>query len=198
MKKLSNYKLKKYRNNLIDILDRTPKDTFNEAKLWYYRENEWLNKVATYYNREPKNMAEIIARLSVRNKWIRNKIDAQKICISRKWNISENDTIVCTPSTHKYKAFKIYDYKENIPTSALKIYSFYHNLLLNDRYVTIDVWQKRALLNEYDVDSFKPNKVEYKQLEDLHISLAEDYNLKGFELQSIVWTQKRNEHYAIQ
>lgn len=198
MKKLSNYKLKKYRNNLIDILDRTPKDTFNEAKLWYYRENEWLNKVATYYNREPKNMAEIIARLSVRNKWIRNKIDAQKICISRKWNISENDTIVCTPNTHKYKAFKIYDYKENIPTTALKIYSFYHNLLLNDRYVTIDVWQKRALLNKYNVDKFTPNKVEYKQLEDLHISLAEDYNLKGFELQSIIWTQKRNEHYGIQ
>ena len=197
MKKLSNYKLKKYRNNLIDILDRTPKDTFNEAKLWYYRENEWLNKVATYYNREPKNMAEIIARLSVRNKWIRNKIDAQKICISRKWNISENDTIVCTPNTHKYKAFKIYDYKENIPTTALKIYSFYHNLLLNDRYVTIDVWQKRALLNKYNVDKFTPNKVEYKQLEDLHISLAEDYNLKGFELQSIIWTQKRNEHYGI-
>ena len=198
MKKLSNYKLRKYRNNLIDILERTPKDTFNEAKLWYYRENEWLNKVATYYNREPKNMAEIIARLSVRNKWVRNKIDAQKICISRKWNISENDTIVCTPNTHKYKAFKIYDYKENIPTSALKIYSFYHNLLLNDRYVTIDVWQKRALLNKYNVDKFTPNKVEYKQLEDLHISLAEDYNLKGFELQSIIWTQKRNEHYGIQ
>ena len=197
MKKLSNYKLRKYRNNLIDILDRTPKDTFNEAKLWYYRENEWLNKVATYYNREPKNMAEIIARLSVRNKWVRNKIDAQKICISRKWNISENDTIVCTPNTHKYKAFKIYDYKENIPTSALKIYSFYHNLLLNDRYVTIDVWQKRALLNKYNVDKFTPNKVEYKQLEDLHIKLGRKYNLKGFELQSIIWTQKRNEYYGI-
>lgn len=198
MKKLSNYKLKKYRNNLIDILERTPKDTFNDAKLWYYRENKWLNKVAEYYHREPKNMAEIIARLSVRNKWIRNKIDAQKICISRKWNISENDTIVCTPNMHKYKAFKIYDYKENIPTSALKIYSFHHNLLLNDKYVTIDVWQKRALLNKYNVDSFKPNKVEYKQLENLHISLAEKYNLKGFELQSIIWTQKRNEHYGIQ
>ena len=197
MKKLSNYKLKKYRNNLVDIIDRTPKDTFNSAKDWYYKENEWLNKVADYYDREPKNMAEIIARLSVRNKWIRNKIDAQKICISRKWNISENDTIVCTPSTHKYKAFKIYDYKENIPTSALKIYSFYHNLLLNDKYVTIDVWQKRALLNKYNVDKFTPNKVEYKQLEDLHISLAKEYNLKGFELQSIIWTQKRNEYYGI-
>jgi len=197
MKKLSNYKLRKYKNNLIDILERTPKDTFDSAKHWYYKENEWLNKVATYYNREPKNMAEIIARLSVRNKWIRNKVDAQKICISRKWNISENDTIVCTPNTHKYKAFKIYDYKENIPTSALKIYSFYHNLLLNDKHVTIDVWQKRALLNKYNVDSFKPNKVEYRQLEDLHISLAENYNLKGFELQSIIWTQKRNEHYGV-
>ena len=197
MKKLSNYKLKKYRNNLVDILDRTPEDTFNSAKYWYYRENKWLNKVADYYDREPKNMAEIIARLSVRNKWIRNKIDAQKICISRKWNISENDTIVCTPNTHKYKAFKIYDYKENIPTSALKIYSFYNNLLLNDKYVTIDVWQKRALLNEYNVDKFTPNKVEYKQLEDLHIKLAKEYNLKGFELQSIIWTQKRNEHYGI-
>jgi len=198
MKKLSNYKLKKYRNNLIDILERTPKDTFDSAKDWYYRENEWLNKVATYYNREPKNMAEIIARLSVRCKWVKNKIDAQKICISRKWNIPKEKIKVSTFNTQKYKAFNIYDYKENIPISALKIYSFYNNLLLDDRYVTIDIWQKRAILNKYNVDSFKPNKVEYKQLEDLHISLAEDYNLKGFELQSIIWTQKRNEHYAIQ
>jgi len=198
MKKLSNYKLRKYRDNLIDILERTPKDTFNDAKLWYYRENEWLNKVATYYNREPKNMAEIIARLSVRCKWVKNKIDAQKICISRKWNIPKEKIKVSTFNTQKYKAFNIYDYKENIPISALKIYSFYNNLLLDDRYVTIDIWQKRAILNKYNVDSFKPNKVEYKQLEDLHISLAKEYNLKGFEIQSIIWTQKRNEHYAIQ
>ena len=198
MKKLSNYKLRKYRDNLIDILERTPKDTFNDAKLWYYRENEWLNKVATYYNREPKNMAEIIARLSVRCKWVKNKIDAQKISISRKWNIPKEKIKVSTFNTQKYKAFNIYDYKENIPISALKIYSFYNNLLLDDRYVTIDIWQKRAILNKYNVDSFKPNKVEYKQLEDLHISLAKEYNLKGFELQSIIWTQKRNEHYAIQ
>lgn len=197
MKKLSNYKLKKYRNNLIDILERTPESTFNEAKYWYYRENEWLNKVADYYDREPKNIAEITARLSVRCKWIKNKIDTQKICISKKWNIPKEKIKVSTFNTQKYKAYNIYDYKENIPTSALKIYSFYHNLLLDDRYVTIDIWQKRALLNEYDVDYFKPNKVEYKQLENLHINLAKEYNLKGFELQSIIWTQKRNEHYGI-
>ena len=198
MKKLSNYKLRKYKNNLIDILERTPKDTFNSAKHWYYRENEWLNKVANYYDKEPENIAMITARLSVRNKWVRNKIDVQKVCISKKWNIPRYKIKICTPNTHKNKAYDIYEYQSVINRDALKIYSFYNNLLLNDKYVTIDVWQKRALLNKYNVDKFVPNKIEYKQLEDLHISLAENYNLKGFELQSIIWTQKRNEHYGIQ
>ena len=140
MKKLSNYKLKKYRNNLIDILERTPKQTFDSAKLWYYNENTFINKVANYYNKDVVNIAMITARLSIRNKWIRNKIDLQKICISKKWSIPRYKVKICTPNTHKNKAYDIYEYQSVINRDALKIYSFYNNLLLDDGYGTIELY----------------------------------------------------------
>ncbi len=189
MKKLSNYKLRKYRNNLIDILDRTPKDTFNSAKLWYYSANIQALNIAKKYNLDVYKVAQVISALSPRNKWSQNIKDADKVCEAYVLGLHPTSIRVCTFHSNKFKSFNILANNTQITNNSLKTFNFVNNIAyLNNDFLTVDIWHLRACFNNMiKINNAAIGKIAYEQIKQLTLKKAAKLGLKGFEFQAILW-----------
>lgn len=195
MQEFNKYELITFERNFISYYSLVKNHCpflYKNGKIWYKKENKEIRKVSKYFDKKVKTLAEMCARLSIRNHWDRNKIDYKKVCIAKKWNIPRYKIKVCTPNTNKNKAFDIYEYQATIQPNALKIYAFAKNLQLNKEYVTLDVWMKRAFSNCWDVDKFDMNAKQYEQLSNIIKKLAKEENLIPYQVQAIAWNGARN------
>lgn len=159
---------------------------------WYKKENLHIKKVAKRYNMTVRTYAEITARLSVRNNWYRNRLDAVRLSYNRILKRANNAVKVCTTRVHKNKAYEHYDGISNIEPNALKIYAFAKNLQLDENYITVDIWIKRAFTNCYNVKKFDMNAKQYEQLSKIVFKVAKENELKGYQCQAIAWNSARN------
>jgi len=159
---------------------------------WYKKENLHIKKVAKRYNMTIKTYAEITARLSVRNNWYRNRLDAVRLSYNRILKRANNAIKVCTTKVHKNKAYEHYDGISNIEPNALKIYAFAKNLQLDANHITIDIWIKRAFTNCYNVKKFDMNAKQYEQLSNIVFRVAKENELLGYQCQAIAWNSARS------
>lgn len=190
---ISNYKLKKYSNNLEKILNSSNDNTINYGLNWYNDFFLWSNELALKYNKTTFDIAQIFSALSPRNKLEKNKIDTVTVLEAIKRGLSPEQVKVSTFHNNKNKAFNIALNKDSINEDSLKTYSFCKNVgELDSNFITIDVWQLRVLTNKHENKT--PTKLEYLQLVELHQKLASKYNILGYQLQAITWAQLRNNY----
>ena len=160
---------------------------------WYNDFYLWSEKLGKKYDYDPFIIAQIFSALSPRNKLEKNKIDTISVLDAIKNNLQPEQIKVSTFHNNKNKAFDIAKGLKQITKDSLKTYSFCKNVgELNSDFVTIDVWQLRALTNRRENKT--PTKLEYLQLVDLHKKIAQKNNILGYQLQAITWESLRNNY----
>jgi hypothetical protein len=190
---ISKYNLKKYENNLSLILENSSFENIEHGLNWYNEFFLWSEFLAKKYEKSTFEVASIFSALSPRNKLEQNKKDTIKVLEAVKNNVSPEHIKVCTFHNNKNKAFDIALNKDSINKDSLKTYSFCKNVgELNSDFVTIDVWQLRALT--FKKENSTPTKNEYLQIVELHKKVANKNNILGYQLQAICWEHIRNNY----
>lgn len=190
---ISKYKLKKYENNLIDVLNNSTKKDIDHGLKWYNEFHLWCYYLSKKYNKSTFVIASIFSALSPRNKLYKNKIDTITVLDAVKNNIPQEQIKVSTFNRNKDTAYLIAQGKKSINKDSLKTYSFCKNVgELDSNFVTIDVWQLRVLTGKKENKT--PTKLEYLQLADIHKKIAKKNNILPYQLQAITWTSLRNNY----
>lgn len=193
---ISKYKLNKYSDNLQRILSSASFNDIQTGLNWYADFYLWSEKLGKKYNYNPFVIAQIFSALSPRNKLEKNKIDTISVLEAIKNNLAPEQIKVSTFHNNKNKAFNIALGLQQITQDSLKTYSFCKNVgELNSDFVTIDVWQLRAL--SLKKENKVPTKLEYLQLVELHQKIAQKNNILGYQLQAITWEALRNNNKLI-
>jgi len=136
--------------------------------------------------------------LSPNNKWERNKIDTITVIEAYFNNLSPVDVKVCTYNQNKNKAFDILYGVKSITENSPKTHAFSMNVgLLSPSHITIDKWHIRACLSRPTDKSNTAlqesiSERQYRRIERITAKLASDHNLKGYEIQAIIWLAIRN------
>lgn len=190
---LTKYQIKKIETNLQTIFNDVNKETFLNGLNWYKNENLWCKDIAKKYGINSFKVASIFSALSPRNKLDKNKIDTITVIEAYFNFINPNEIKVSTFHSNKNKAFDILKNLNSINKDSLKTYSFCENLAnLNKDFVTIDVWHLRACFLSMRYKQI--TNLEYLQIKDITIKVANKNNLLGYEFQAIIWEQMRNNY----
>lgn len=185
LQNITNYQKIKIAKNLNNIFEDATSENIYNGSRWYSKANIICQSLSQKYDIPVDTVAKVMSVLSPRNKWERNILDAKNVIIAHKNNIDPENIKVCTFSKNKFKAFNILSGKETIKPSAKKTYSFYKNILLDNSFVTIDLWHLRACFGKTIESGLTP--LRYDQIKDITIKLANLHNVKGYEFQAIVW-----------
>jgi len=188
---VTNYSDTKIKNRLESWLNLANESQIEDGKNWYKESQNFAKYLSETYNLDRYVCASVISALSPNNKWERNKIDAETVIKAHLNGIAPENIKVCTYNANKYKAFDILNGKV-ITEKSPKTHSFAMNVgLLSSDHITIDKWHLRACL-VYPNDGILPcvescTSVQYRRVEKITSQIAKNNNLKGYELQAIIW-----------
>lgn len=159
--------------------------------VWYSEAQEFCKYLNEKYGIDLYVCAAVVSCLSPNNKWERNKVDAEAVIVAFINGISPDNIKVCTYDRNKLKAFRILN-GELIAESSPKTHAFAMNVgRLSSDHITIDKWHIRACLcgtDEGAIDCVDGVTVkQYRRIEQLTSMVAKSFELKGYELQAIIW-----------
>lgn len=196
MKKLSYYQLKKIEKNIDLYFNLATKKDIKEGLEWYKDANDFCIKQSVLYKIDVYIVASVLSALSPRNKWEQNKKDCIKVLNAVNKGLKPEDIKVCTFNANKYKAFNIAQNKTVLNNSSLKTFNFLNNIsFLCENSLTIDIWHLRVCFNKsIKIDNAAIGKIAYGQIKDLTLKKAKQFNLKGYELQAVLWLVIRNNY----
>jgi len=182
---LTAYQKKKIRKNLIYWYERASIEQHDSGRDWYQRAHEFCQSRAEHFGVSPYLVAGVVSALSPRNKWARNLEDATRVLMAHRDGLPPSSVKVCTFDSNKQKAFDILDGK---PVNwGPKTESFVRNIAhLNSARVTVDVWHWRACFNRMREPKSLTEK-RYRDIEKITIYTAQEFRLKGYEFQAIIW-----------
>lgn len=184
---LSSYKIKKVKDNLRYFFNEADAETRDNGEAWYLIANIWCERMAVKFGVSTYKVASVLSALSPRNKWEKNKIDAENVI--RAWRAGQgpDDVTVSTFHSNKYKAFDILNEVQEIEPKSLKTRAFLLNIAyLDTEAITVDVWHLRACFDRMIVPKSLTPKV-YDQLQKATLQVAKEFNLRGYEFQAVVW-----------
>ena len=189
MKKLTPYYIKLIKNNIDFYFNASTKKEQQDGKQWYIKAQNFVEETALNYAYSFDVVAGVLSALSPRNKWEQNKKDCITVLNAVNNGISPEDVKVCTFHKNKFKAFGIAKGNVKITEDSQKTYSFINNIAyLDNKYVTIDIWALRACFNKtISIKSATIGKTAYKQITNIFLEKSQEYDIKGFELQAILW-----------
>lgn len=179
-------------NNLKSYMFAATNEEWTEGKNWYFDAQVFCKSLAKQYDIDSYKVAAVVSALSPNNKWERNKIDAEAVIVAFKNGLTADSVKVCTYNANKRKAFEILYGNIEITAKSPKTHSFAMNVGLNSPdHITIDKWHLRACVASY-LDGVQEcmescTAVQYRRIEAITADLAKAYNLKGYELQAIIW-----------
>lgn len=180
-----------YNQNFIKILNQSNESDIDAGKRWYRDARLFAYHLSKKYNVPFKNTCAVIASLSPRNRWERNKIDAENLILWSK-GLSSRPKFA-TYNAMVSKALDCMGYESKYLEKILqgpKILNFYKNILDDSiPVVTVDSWIHQAACGKYQAtkDRESLNITEYRDIESSLKSLAIDLNIPAPQLQAIIW-----------
>lgn len=157
---------------------------------WYPYANFYALNLSYKFDLPVEKIAGVISALSPNNKWERNVLDAESVCLEY---LGGPEAKVCTYGLNKQKALSILNGTriEDV-LKGNKTYAFYRNILdpSDKKYVTIDF----HAVNIYDLSLTKREikDKEYKRIAEEYIKTANMLNLLPNQLQATTWVTWRN------
>tara|TARA_R110002153_G_scaffold194614_1_gene347999 strand:- start:52 stop:657 length:606 start_codon:yes stop_codon:yes gene_type:complete len=167
------------------------KEQIKEGIEWYNDAQDFCKYLSKKYNISVYVVATVVSCLSPNNRWARNKLDAENLILYFLKGRKLEDLKVCTYNANKDKAWRAMQ-GEIISEKAPKTHAFAMNVgLLSSEHITIDKWHLRACLIEPADGIVNCTEsctiVQYRRIEQITAQIAKENNLKGYELQAIIW-----------
>lgn len=187
-------RLKRIENNLTRLLNNAEKNDFDQGLLWYRQARLYSYELAKKYDFPFIKVCAIIAALSPRSRWERNKIDADKLI---GYALGHNPMPKCgTYGLMVKKALKVIaldKFDQNTILQVLngpKISAFFKNIYDGENFdVTVDSWIHLAAQGKYIAVKNRKglNKTVYQKIEQVIKSLSLQLGIKPYETQAILW-----------
>lgn len=164
--------------------------SFETGLNWYVNVYQKLSILGLQYGYSIDLVAGILAVLSPGNRIERNLIETEqilKIC-NEGW---KNTYSFSTYPANVDKAFRVARTRVvSGNVKGRKVTAFFQNCLLISDLIAVD----RHILNwlkvqGIEVKSLTPRR--YEKIEDAFLHVADCYNMKGYQLQAIIWQQHR-------
>ena len=211
----TDYKVTK--GNIEKVFKQATNHEFHQGINWYSNATNFATDLFSELNYQIslKKIAGVIASLSPRNEWNRNKIDARNICkefLSNKYyqlnlfgyNFLLN-TKVCTFNANKSKAIKILLANDSEIETLLKgnkLINFYRCIIGDTEAITIDghafniASNRVSSLAEVPAISEKNYKAVQRVYRDAKNFINKRYNLnlKTSDLQAVTWVTYKRLH----
>lgn len=183
-----------HKENLRSVLFHSSPNEIDQAKTWYRDARLFCFQVSKQYGVSFRKTCAIMAALSPRNKWDRNKQDTETLI---KWMLGHD----VSPSFATYgnmvdKAVKIFESDIDTKKEMLKllngpkISNFFLNIYdAESNCVTVDTWIHLAASGEYLPT--KERKIlkqkEFNEISDTVKELAIEYEMNAPEMQALIW-----------
>ena len=211
----TDYKVTK--GNIEKVFKQATNHEFHQGINWYSNATNFATDLFSELNYQIslKKIAGVIASLSPRNEWSRNKIDARNICkefLSNKYyqlNLFGYhfllNTKVCTFNANKSKAIKILLANDSEIETLLKgnkLINFYRCIIGDTEAITIDghafniASNRVTSLAEVPAISEKNYKAVQRVYRDAKNFINKRYNLnlKTSDLQAVTWVTYKRLH----
>lgn len=188
-------KIAKYNKNIKFILKQAKPKDFIEGQDWYKNARLFAFKTSRKYNISFRKTCAILAALSPRNKWGRNKLDAMMLIAY----LTGNTNVMPKCSTYGnmvQKAIKIFESPDDSLNTMLKllngpkISAFFLNIYdSNSQCVTVDSWIQLISLGKYISVEDRPSLkiTDYRLIESIIRKLAKKKNIRPPVLQAVLW-----------
>ena len=209
------YKITK--GNIIKMYEQATKQEIAETSKWYSDAQKFTETLSLEFNNQISSIkiAGVVAALSPRNEWNRNKFDAKQICkefLSNKYyqlNLFGYHFLlnskVCTFHANKSKAIQILlsdDSKIESILKGNKLISFYRGIIGDTEAVCIDGHAFNIASNRVTSLAEVPaiSDKNYKTLQNVYrdaknfINKRYGLNLKTGELQAVTWNEYKRLH----
>ena len=214
---ISNQTYKVTKGNIEKVFKSATKERIAETRKWYSDAQKFTENLSLKFDNQLSSIkiAGVIAALSPRNEWNRNKFDAETLCkefLSNKYyqlNLFGYHTLlnskVCTFNTNKSKAIKILlndDSKIESILKGNKLINFYLGIIGDTEAVTIDGHAFNIASNRVTSLAEVPaiSDKNYKTLQNVYrdaknfINKRYGLNLKTGELQAVTWNEYKRLH----
>lgn len=187
---LSQYRQKLATARIKACYIRANRDVISRGLNWYQHAHVFCKEVAHNTGLKVETVAMVVSALSPAVSWELNKIQAEQMCNAFRDGLPLDTVTTSTYENNRLKAWDILHGKKVITVKSPKTYAFYRNLLLDVDSVTVDRWMLRVMFN-------RPLKsltaLKYRQCEAILRDVANDLEIKPFQLQAIIWEQIRRE-----
>ena len=207
------YKITK--GNIIKMYEQASKKEIAETSKWYSDAQKFTETLSLEFNNElsSNKIAGVIAALSPRNEWNRNKFDAEQICkefLSNKYyqlNLFGYHFLlnskVCTFHANKSKAIKILlsdDSEIETILKGNKLINFYRCIIGDSEAICIDGHAFNIAANRVTSLAEVPpiSDKNYKIIANLYretknfINKEYNLNLKTYQIQSVTWNKYKH------
>ena len=207
------YKITK--GNIIKMYEKASKKEIAETSKWYSDAQTFTETLSLEFNNQISSIkiAGVIAALSPRNEWNRNKFDAEQICkefLSNKYyqlNLFGYHFLlnskVCTFHANKSKAIKILlsdDSEIETILKGNKLINFYRCIIGDSEAICIDghafniAANRVTSLAEVPPISDKNYKIIANVYRETKNFINKEYNLnlKTYQIQSVTWNKYKH------
>jgi hypothetical protein len=174
-------------NNFYHLFNIASDCQINRGINWYNEAREFCQSIAVKYNKPYMQVCAVLAALSPRNKWERNKIDCEELV---KGNASHKYATFSSNVLKGIKCLMAQTYQEVITIlNSNKVTAFFDNIFnMYSQLVTIDTHMYQVIFGRV------PQQIsdrEYNELSQMIIDIANEFKLIPYELQAIVWITKK-------
>lgn len=182
------------KHNLSIILNQATASELNHAANWYREARLFCYNISDLYGVSFKKTCAIMAAMSPRNKWERNKTDTENF-VKFKLGLTE-ENIFATYGKMVGKAHSIFDADTDSVNEMLrllngpKISAFFLNIYdVENNGVTVDTWIHLAALNQYIPIDKRPSlsKADYNAISDAIKELASENAMTAPSAQAAIW-----------
>lgn len=168
---------KSMRSNLRKCFENATSIDIDSGMTWYEAGNLFVQKTALEYGHTNEQIATVVAHLSPRQSWNRNKtMTTELVSTGTTKGLGACIARATVALTHVD------------PLSTLKgpkTRSFGLNLLGRYETVTVDIWAYRAACPSGDIE--KMGIREYRAIESAYIATSKHYDISPAQFQAIVW-----------
>ena len=182
------------RHNITKLINQVTDVDMVEGMDWYKRARVFCYQLSLRENVPYIKVCGMLAALSPRNRWERNKIDVENLIKHLKGTL-ETRPLFGTYNNMVRKAITIYMYGWDAATvkrelNGPKITAFFENIYdTNNKSVTVDTWMILAAAGKYLSIDERPNvtKKLIAKITEVIQELAERHQMRPYELQAILW-----------
>lgn len=183
-------------NNLIALYNQVPEDVRLAGKQWYHDVRGWCHEQANFFQVSPWQVAAVIAALSPRCPWDKNKQIARLVLLVWAGGGDWKD-VLSLPGMKRSlaNAAKVLMGRSSEALHGAKTAAFADNIAFQESSaITVDTWAVKAALGWWDA----PTKVVSREVARRYDEYAEAYRiasegtgLRGYEFQAVLWVWVR-------